>query len=102
MQVVDTPKHFDAFVRFHTENPQVYRELVRLARQAYERGYRRLGIELLLNLVRWNEMMSTRPDAMGFKINNNFKAYYVRMIQHYEPELGSMFTTRRSYADGMG
>ena len=88
------------FEEFHARHPEVYRELVALARAAKARGARRLGIKALFEIVRWNRLMNT-TDWAGFKLNNNLTSYYAREIMANEPDLAGIFTTRRLHvADG--
>lgn len=82
------------FREFHAKNPQVYVALVRFAREAKARGRNKIGIELLINRVRWELFMNTRDDHSDFKINNNYKAYYARLIMEREPDMKTMFNTR--------
>lgn len=82
------------FAEFHTGNPHVYTELVTLARQAHHRGYRRIGIELLFSALRWRSMMTTTADEYGFKLNNDFRSRYARLIMAAHPELAGIFATR--------
>lgn len=86
-----------AFRQFHRENPQVYVQLVRLARRARRSGQTRLGMKQLFEVLRWRVMLSTTdPD---FKLNNNYTAHYARLIMEREADLRGMFELRRSYAD---
>ena len=80
------------FREFHADNPWVYRELVQLARQALERGRKRYGICALFELVRWHRMIKTTGD--DFKLNNNHKPHYARLIMANEIDLRGFFETR--------
>ena len=82
------------FETFHATHPEVYRELVTLARQAKARGARKLGVKALFEVVRWNRLMNT-TDWAGFKLNNNLTSYYAREIMENEPDLAGIFETRR-------
>lgn len=82
------------FREFHAKNPQVYKALVRLARQAKERGKNKIGVELLVNVARWEMWLRTEDDHSDFKINSNYKPFYARLIMEQEPDLGGIFETR--------
>lgn len=87
-----------AFDRFHTANPHVYASLVRLAREWVSRfGGRKVGIGALYEVARWEIALAT--DDADFKLNNNFRAYYARLIMAQEPELDGLFDLRASKAD---
>ena len=82
------------FAEFHTANPWVYVELVKLARRAKGRGARKVGIGMLTEIVRWRRYIATQDFNSGFKINNNYRSRYVRMIEEREPDLRGLFETR--------
>jgi hypothetical protein len=83
-----------AFWEFHRENPGVYDELVALARDLQQRGYDRLGIGMLFEVLRWRRMKLTVASQHDFKLNNNYRAYYSRLIMQREPDLDGIFNTR--------
>ncbi len=82
----------DRFREFHAAHPQVYAELVRLAREAKARGRRRIGIKMLWEVVRWNLYLT--PQGEEFKLNNSYTSRYARLIQRNEPALADLFETR--------
>lgn len=82
-----------AFWEFHAAHPEVYEELRQLALDAKRRGRDRLGMKMLFEVVRWNRLL--RTGDRGFKLNNNFTAYYARLLMEREPELRGMFETRK-------
>jgi len=88
----------EAFRKFHRENPWVYRELRRLALDLANRGRRRYGIAGLFEVLRWHRAMSTDADD-GFKLNNNHRAFYSRMLMANESRLEGFFAQRKSEAD---
>lgn len=81
-----------SFERFHAENPEVYRLLVQFARQVKASGKPAYGIESLFARLRWHFEIETKGDT--FKLNNNYRSRYARLIMHREPDLESFFTTR--------
>jgi hypothetical protein len=89
----------DDFFAFHEKNPWVYAELVKLARRARSRGARKVGIGMLAEIVRWRRFMATQDFNSGFKLNNNYRAGYVRLIESQEPDLAGVFETRASVFD---
>ena len=87
-----------AFDRFHSDNPRVYQVLVRLAREWVNRfGSHKLGVATLYETARWEISIATK-DA-DFKLNNNFRAYYARLLMAQEPDLAGLFDLRASKAD---
>lgn len=91
----ETARRFD---EFHADNPRVYDVLVRLAREwVAATGHPKLGIKTLYERARWEIALAT-SDA-DFKLNNNWTAFYARLIMHNEPDLDGMFDLRTSEAD---
>jgi hypothetical protein len=88
----------ERFEQFHEDNPDVYRVLVRLAREWIARhGTRHLGIGQITEVARWEISMATSdPD---FKLNNNYRAFYARLIMVENPDLAGVFDLRFSEAD---
>jgi len=84
--------HREAFERFHRDHPEVYTELVRLARQAVAAGRHKFGLKALWEVMRWNFWLR-RGDG-EFKLNNNHAPYYSRLIMAREPDLAGVFETR--------
>ena len=89
----DAPTIGDQFERFHETNPEVYAELVDLARQMKARGHVRCGIGMLYEVVRWQRSMKTTDDA-EWKLNNNYRSHYARLIMRTEPDLEGFFELR--------
>lgn len=80
------------FQTFHQENPQVYRELATLAKQALERGRSNIGIKMLIEVIRWNRYLTTTGDE--YKINNSYTSRYARLLVQDYPEMRDLFETR--------
>lgn len=83
-------QQFDAF---HQANPHVYEHLRYMALDAARHG-RRLGIGMFFEVLRWHYAMNTNDPASEFKLNNNYRAFYARLLMEQEPELNDYFETR--------
>lgn len=81
------------FWEFHKKNPQVFDELVALARKAKAAGRKRIGMQMLFEVIRWQRYINTKGDP--YKINNNYASRYARIIPEKFPEFEGMFETRR-------
>lgn len=89
------PERFEAF---HAENPRVYTTLVRLAREWKQHtGRHKLGIATLYERARWDIALATKDPS--YKLNNDYRAFYARLIMQHEPDLAGMFDLRTSEAD---
>jgi hypothetical protein len=81
------------FETFHAENPHVYEHLRTLALNAKRKGLT-VGIAMLFEVLRWQYLMTTTDVASEFKLNNNYRAFYARLLMEREPELQDYFETR--------
>jgi hypothetical protein len=86
------------FEEFHRDNPHVYQTLVKLAREwVNQTGRHKLGIKTLYERARWEIALQTGdPD---YQLNNNWTAYYSRLIMRREHDLDGLFDLRISEAD---
>lgn len=80
------------FRLFHRENPVVYKLLVQFARELKGKGHASAGIALIWERMRWEVMLSTTTDP--FKLNNDYRSRYARLIMEQEPDLAGFFETR--------
>ena len=82
------------FWRFHQAHPEVYAELVRLARMARSR-VDRVGIKMLWERLRWSVAIEGLADAHEpYLLNNNYTSRYSRLIMERERDLDGFFETR--------
>jgi len=81
-----------SFRGFHERNPIVYQTLINLAREARAKGHRKLGISMLWERMRWEMTVTTYNDS--FKLNNNYRSRYARLIMQQEPDLADFFDIR--------
>ena len=85
-----------AFWNFHHNHPEVYAGLVRLTFRAVDAGRERVGIGMLFEVLRWEWVVQGLPDeSEEFKLNNNYRSRYARMIMESEPGLEGVFEIRR-------
>lgn len=82
-----------AFWDFHLANPLVYELLVKYARQ-WARTNEHGSINALFERVRW-DYGTTIQHTDGFKLNNNHRAFYARLIEVKEPDLENFFYLRQ-------
>lgn len=86
------------FAAFHALNPHVLDALVRLCLDVWQRGRKRWSINGAFEVLRWS---SLRTQGDDFRLNNNFRAYYARLIPAVEPRLDGFFAVRASAADSV-
>jgi len=89
----------ERFERFNDNNPSVYRNLVKLARQfRSKRPDAIIGIQMLFEVLRWNYWINVDSDEQ-FKFPNAFAAGYSRMIMKQEKDLEGIFKLCKSTFD---
>lgn len=88
-----------AFWKFHQENPHIYHQLVRLARQAVKAGHTTYGMAALFEVLRWQRTVETTTQETGPKMANALRAYYARLIMRNEIDLAGFFAVAQSAAD---
>lgn len=82
------------FADFHEANPHVYRRLVEMTWALKHKGHSKVGIGMLFEVLRWEHYMENKDPHSEFKLNNNYRAYYARMIMKREKGLADIFETR--------
>lgn len=83
----------DLFAEFHANNPEVMADLVDLARRMKTRGYRRVGIAQLFEVLRWERSLPGVGDDR-FKLNNSYRSRYARKIMAENADLDGLFVIR--------
>ncbi|MEU4095513.1 hypothetical protein [Streptomyces sp. NPDC026673] len=87
----------ERFEAFNDLNPWVLQQLEALAGDCVAKGFRRVGIGMLFELLRWRYGEATRGDV--FRLNNNFRSRYVRLLIERRPEWAALFETRTLRAE---
>lgn len=82
------------FMRYHDTNPEVFRRLVAMAVELKGKGVQHYGIAALWEVLRYQAITARDTDGMPFKLSNNHRAYYARLIHDQVPELAGFFRVR--------
>ncbi|WP_308013806.1 hypothetical protein [Streptantibioticus parmotrematis] len=85
------------FEEFHRLNPWVLRALESLTADYLDRGARRVGIGMLFEVLRWRYAAATEGD--DFRLNNNFRSRYVRLLIQRHPTWAAVFEVRTLRTD---
>lgn len=83
----------DRFRRFHRDNPHVYVHLRNYALDLVRAGRTRVSIGMLFEVLRWSAL-KVRPDG-DYKLNNDYRSRYARLLADTVPELADVFEMRR-------
>ena len=87
------PSIYKNFLHFHIKHPQVYLLFEKFAIQLIGSGKTKLGSKMIMERIRW-EISTGAKDDDGFKINNNYTAYYSREFIKNHPEYTDHFEFR--------
>lgn len=71
------------FTKYDEENPHIWQEFLKIARQAKVKGFTRYSAKGIFEIIRW-ETGVTGNDA--FKVNNNYTPDYARKAATLFPE----------------
>lgn len=85
----------EQFLEFHHAHPEVYRKLRALAFELLVKGHKRIGMGMLYEVLRWQWIHEDLIDEDGFKLNNNYRSRYSRLLMASEPRLKGVITIRR-------
>lgn len=85
----------ERFWRFHGLNPHVLTALHKLAMQQVRAGRRKLSIDDLTCVLRYASSVSTEGEV--FKMPNDFRPYYSRLLADVYPVLRGMFDENRMW-----
>lgn len=83
----------EGFMKFHKENPYVYKAFEKQALKAISNGRTKISAKLIINWIRWNEFLETNDT--NFKINDAFHSYYARLFVEKNPSLKDCFEFRK-------
>lgn len=95
-------KVYDRFKKYHDVNPKVWKLFVQFARQMKQSGRSTYSAEIIINQIRWHHDIESKGKDV-FKINNDFKPMYARMLVHkYPKEFEGFFKFREVRSMGIG
>jgi hypothetical protein len=81
------------FEAFHLENPHVLYAIVTVAFFLKDKGFKRAGMKMIFERLRWEYAIKTKGEE-EYKLNNNYTSYYARLVMCLEPELAGFFRLR--------
>lgn len=82
----------EVFAAFHQANPHVYTEIERRALALQRVGAVRVGIGAIVEAMRYDYALRTEGD--DYKLNNNFRSRYARLLVADHPELRDVVELR--------
>jgi hypothetical protein len=100
LQAVDYTPDLTLAERFdlwHAANPHVADALERLAEQWFAAGNQRIGVKALFERLRWEAGVRTVASD-GYVLNNNWTAFYGRLLVERHPEWKDRISLRQQRA----
>lgn len=81
---------------FHTANLHIYRLLRDMALELKRKGFKKCGIGLLWEKLRWEYFIAVNQgdEVEVYKFSNSHRAFYARFLMAREPELKDFFNVR--------
>jgi len=81
------------FEAYHQARPEIFDHLVKLCFEVKAMGFKRYGIGSLWEVMRWHFQIDKK---MGddFKLNNDYRSRYARLIVATYPEFDGFFEMR--------
>jgi hypothetical protein len=80
----------EQFIDFHTEHPEVYRELVGAARRLKAKGYKQIGLAALWEWLRLTMYLNHNGSTnWEYRFPNDYRAHYARLIMQQELDLAT-------------
>lgn len=82
------------FSKYHVENPRVFELFKKYSYQLKNSGVKHYGVGAIMERIRWHIAVETTGDE--FKINNNYRSCYARLLITKDPWFETFFKTRRT------
>lgn len=87
----------DKFMEYHGKYPNVYEKFKSLAIEAKKIGHKHFSARGLFQVMRFKMPGELKDD--GFKYNNNYTPFYVRLLEVECPQFVDFFEKRKSKSD---
>ena len=84
----------ERFNEFHHANRWVYQQLEAMTAELITAGQKRIGMKMLIEVLRWRYFRQTFDTTSGFKLNNDYTSRYARLLLTAHPEWAGVFETR--------
>lgn len=84
----------EGFKEFHMANPEIYKMFESECYKAIEKGVTKISAKLILNVIRWNRIVSTTDE--NFKINDAFQRSYAVLFCELNPMHKHIFNFRKA------
>lgn len=82
----------EKFEIYHRANPHIFPLLIKFVDEAKAAGREHYSINAIFERIRWHMDIETIGDP--FKLNNNYRSRYVRLLEQQHPEYNGFFFKR--------
>ncbi|WP_316521101.1 hypothetical protein [Kitasatospora brasiliensis] len=89
----------ERFEQFHGANPWVLTELERLTAECIEARFATISLGMLFELVRYSYGRATLGSDGDFRLNNDFRSRYARLLIELHPEWAPRIEVRALRTD---
>jgi len=89
--------HIEKFKEYHKKYPNIYKKFKELAIEAKNIGHKHFSARGLFQVMRFKMGGDLKED--GFKYNNNYTPFYVRLLENECPVFVDFFEKRKSKSD---
>jgi hypothetical protein len=83
----------ERFLQYNEKNPHVYELFKKYSLEAKNAGRKRFSVWLIANRIRWYTNIETT--GKDFKINNDYLAFYSRLLIAENPDLDGLFLMKK-------
>lgn len=94
-QLVEPTTIEGRFLKAHREHPEIFEALRDLALDLVRQGWTHFGVSTIWEVLRYRSMLTTSTGDERFKLNDNHKSRYARLLADQVPELAEVFELRR-------
>jgi hypothetical protein len=84
----------ERFASFHHANGWVFRALELMTGDLVAGGQRRVGMKMLIEVLRYRYFRQTFDPSSPFRLNNDYTSRYTRLLVAAHPEWADVFETR--------
>jgi hypothetical protein len=84
----------ERFTAFHHANRWVYQQLEVMTAELLLSGQTRVGMKMLIEVLRWRYFRQTFDTSSGFRLNNDYTSRYARLLLATHPEWDGVFEIR--------
>lgn len=88
----------ERFMEYHSNNPHVYDAFLEVISRAKKKGKTKWSIAGAIEILRWESDLDATVDYnFRFKIANDYKPIYARMVMELNPSLEGFLKTRELF-----